>query len=302
MAARRNPRQGQAQSRPMNADARSQANEETGVALVEERKRYNAMIEKWQHNLSAVLPAHMSVERFTRIVGTAVTKNPDLLRCSRQSMLSAMLDCATLGLEPGTLNQHAWLIPYEDRERGLEVQLQLGYRGLVELAMRGNSELYHVDTEVVYEADYWRHIRGLRPSLEHTPEDVEDRGQLTYAYAIARMRGIPNEQHPFVVVGRQDILRACSPKQRQKEASGEKSIADRSPAWRYHEPEMWKKTAVRKLVKLIRQNDAALGKAISIDESAEMGVERRLSWDEVESIDVEPSRSEQERPQTAPQS
>ena len=50
--------------------------------------------------LQAALPKFLTMERFLRSFYTAILRNEKLLDCSKESMLSAMITGAQLGLEP----------------------------------------------------------------------------------------------------------------------------------------------------------------------------------------------------------
>ena len=74
-------------------------------------------------------------ERFARICLTAVRNTPKLANCTMESFAASMMICAQLDLEPNTPQQLAFLIPFENRKRGIvECQFQVGYKGLLQLA------------------------------------------------------------------------------------------------------------------------------------------------------------------------
>lgn len=89
----------------------------------------------------ALPPGIMPADRFARIVFTELRKTPKLMLCTPESFLGAMFQTAQLGLEPGGQLGHAFLIPYETRHKVtkediVECQLQIGYKGYVELGGR----------------------------------------------------------------------------------------------------------------------------------------------------------------------
>ena len=57
------------------------------------------------------LPAHIPVERFMRVVMTAVQNNPALLRTTRQSFFNACMRCAQDGLLPD--GREAVIVPFD---------------------------------------------------------------------------------------------------------------------------------------------------------------------------------------------
>lgn len=82
-------------------------------------------IKSMEGEIAKALPSVITPERFTRIVTTALSSNPELGNCSPQSFLGAMMTAAQLGLEPNTPLGQAYLLPY--RNKGiLECQFQIG--------------------------------------------------------------------------------------------------------------------------------------------------------------------------------
>ena len=76
--------------------------------------------------ISKALPSHLKPERLARIVTTEIRRNPQLMQCTRESLLGALMLSAQLGLEPGPLGQ-VYYIPYNNRKQGvMECQFILG--------------------------------------------------------------------------------------------------------------------------------------------------------------------------------
>lgn len=124
------------------------------------------------------LPKHIESDRFLQIVMTEVRKSaatgrtPNLTDCTVQSLLGSVLLCAQLGLMPGPLG-HAYLVPYKNR--GVpEVQFQLGYKGIIDLAYR-SGKIAHLVARPVYEGDEFDFEYGLNERLVHKP-NFEARG------------------------------------------------------------------------------------------------------------------------------
>ena len=78
-----------------------------------------------QGEIAKALPSVLTPERFTRLVTTALSSNPQLNNCTPQSFLGAMMTAAQLGLEPNTPLGQAYLLPYKNHDI-LECQFQLG--------------------------------------------------------------------------------------------------------------------------------------------------------------------------------
>jgi len=96
--------------------------------------------ESQKGSLAAVLPKHVSADRMLKIALGALRTTPKLMNCSVESLMGAVVHCSQLGLEPNTPLGHAYLIPFDNRKKGVtEVQIVLGYKGLIDLARRMRS-------------------------------------------------------------------------------------------------------------------------------------------------------------------
>lgn len=191
--------------------------------------------------IKRALPRHLTPERFSRMVLTTLRKTPKLALCDQLSFLSAMMELAQLGLEPGTPLGHAWMLPY-----GSTVQVIIGYKGMIALAERGSR--ISMNAEVMYEGDEFEYALGSEPFIRHKPcEDLAKRGALVYAYSVARFPdGRPTH---FKVVTRADIDEAKSSSSAyQRDAQKLKSQKNFKPScpWFTSEPAMWRKTAIRR--------------------------------------------------------
>lgn len=84
----------------------------------------------YQKVLADLLPDG-NVDRFRATVANALRKNPDLQKCSSDSILGSALRSAQLNLEPNDPRNLCHLVPY-----GRECTWQLGYGGVIELLRR----------------------------------------------------------------------------------------------------------------------------------------------------------------------
>ena len=88
--------------------------------------------------IKKALPSVITPERFTRMALTAISVNPKLAECTPKSFMGSLMNAAQLGLEPNTPLGQAYLIPYKNKGN-MEVQFQIGYKGLIELAYRSGE-------------------------------------------------------------------------------------------------------------------------------------------------------------------
>lgn len=94
----------------------------------------------------------LSPARMIDIVCAAASRAPDLLKCTPLSIYRALKQCAQLGLEPMTVQRHAYLVPFNNKNGTKDAQLIVGYQGLCELALR-HKRVKSVRAHVVYADD-----------------------------------------------------------------------------------------------------------------------------------------------------
>ena len=201
-------------------------------------------IERQTPALAVVMPKGLDSERFSRLVLTAVKATPQLMECfgtqqGQVSVLLAAMQLATVGLEPNTATQDAWITPR--RQRGvMEAQATIGYRGLLKLARR-SGDIKTVYAEVVRDGDDFTWSRGLdEDTLVHIPGD-DDTRPLTHAYAVVRYTNGGND---FVVLTRRQIE-----KRRDMSDSWRNEKGRQYSPWSQWTEAMWCKTALRELAK-----------------------------------------------------
>lgn len=99
--------------------------------------------------IKKALPSVMTPERFTRITLSALNNTPALRQCTAMSFMAALMNAAQLGLEPNTPLGQVYLIPFKNKGQ-MEVQFQVGYKGLIDLAYR-NGQMQIIQAQAVYE-------------------------------------------------------------------------------------------------------------------------------------------------------
>lgn len=200
-----------------------------------EKKTMQTYIKSMEGEIKKALPSVITPERFTRMVLSAISVNPKLAQCTPASFLGAMMSAAQLGLEPNTPLGQAYLIPYKNKGVD-EVQFQLGYKGLIDLAYR-SGEVELVQAHIVYENDDFTLEYGLEPKLTHKPAD-RDRGEPVKVYAMFKTK---SGGYGFDVMSMDDVRRHAE-KYSQAYRSGF------SP-WKTNFEEMAKKTVLKRVLK-----------------------------------------------------
>lgn len=200
-----------------------------------EKKTITDLIKIMEPEIKKALPSVITPERFTRMVLSALSTNPKLGACTPKSFLGAMMTAAQLGVEPNTPLGQAYLIPYRNHGTD-EVQFQLGYKGMLDLAYR-SGDVSTVQAHTVCENDRFEYALGLDPKLEHVPART-NRGNPIYYYAVIRMK---DGGFCFSVMSKEEV-EAHAKKYSQAYSSSY------SP-WKTNFDEMAKKTVLKKALK-----------------------------------------------------
>lgn len=133
--------------------------------------------------IAAVMPKHMSSERLYQLAVSTINQTPRLAECDSASLLSCVMKCSALGLEPSAVDGlgRAYILPFRNHGR-MQATFIIGYKGLIDLARR-SGQLVSIHAQAVYqgdEFDYWEDEDGqhfkFRPnrSIEHTPNNLTD--------------------------------------------------------------------------------------------------------------------------------
>jgi recombination protein RecT len=188
------------------------------------------------------LPKHLNADRLVRLAVTEFRKNPSLRECTPESLLGAVMQAAQVGLEPDALGS-VYLVPFNNKKKDQngkeywvkEVQLQIGYKGLIELVRRSGQVTSIVANEV-YENDEFEFEYGLEEKLYHKPTMGTERGKLICFYAYARFK---DGGHAFHVMSVEQI----------NQVRDKFSKTAKFGPWKDHYESMAKKTVIKQLVK-----------------------------------------------------
>jgi len=197
--------------------------------------------EKIQEQLIAALPRHYTPDQFTTIVRTQINRNPKLAECDQGSFLTAMITAAQMGIAPDGRGGH--LIPrFNGKSQRMECTFQPDYKGLVAL-VRKNENVADIYAEVVYENDAFKVTKGLHRDLIHEQDPKAARGEAIGAYAVIAYK---DGTHSWEWMPRADIENV-----RNRSDSWKAHVAKGyDTPWKTDEGEMFKKTALKRLIKL----------------------------------------------------
>ncbi len=214
------------------APSETQIQKTQGVAL--DRPAPNGkvildLINERAGSLASVATKHLTPEKLLKMIGVAMTRVKGLGQCTPISVLEAAMTCSELGLSPGVLGE-AYLIPYKN-----VCTLIIGYRGLMKLARR-SGEIRTIQAEVVREGDEFHWRLGVDPTLVHIPKSDTD-APMTHAWALAKFN---DGSFQFTVMRATEVEKIRS-----------RSMAGNNGPWKTDTAEMWKKTALRRLCKML---------------------------------------------------
>lgn len=277
--------------------------------------------------LEQLVPAYMTPERMLNLAINCIDKSPGLKECEPETVLGAFMAAASLGLEPNTPLQQAFLIPrkrnYFDKEKKvwierMECNFQIGNRGFLYLAYQ-SPKILSVTPNVIYRGEPYKYDSGQvflthEPSLENASDDT-DFDSILAAYCVVTFSDNPNVKIP-VVVPRGDLVKiressdtyrylrdgaekAEGPKEKAK---AEKLFAE-TPWVKWAKP-MCMKTAIKQSCKQLPLT-TQMKRAAQLDDFSEIGrldlrsianIKDRDELDVVVATNALPAPGDQDKP------
>lgn len=202
----------------------------TQVTVVQEIKQN---LVKLTPEFEKALPPQIPVEKFVRVLQTAITENPKLGQADRRSLWGACMKCATDGLIPD--GREATLVPFTLKTGVVVAQYMPMTYGILK-KVRNSGELATINAQVVYHGDdfeYWLDEAGEH--MKHKPNMNGERGLPKLTYAIARTK----DGFVYIEIMSEEQIQKIREVSRAKDGPWNGPFAD----------EMRKKTAIRRLSK-----------------------------------------------------
>lgn len=225
-------------------------------------------LEKMLPEFGKVISKTMSPERFTRIALTLFNSDERFREVEPKSFLSALMQCAQVGLEPNTALGEAYIIPYMNHQtKKMEINYQLSYKGLLKLAYNSN-EYETIYAHEVHEGDKFEYAYGLEKKLIHVPSDIPS-NVITHYYAVYKLK---NGGSDFVVWSKARVEQHAKNFSRNYFFQG--SVNEKS-VWFKHFDSMAKKTAIIDVLKYAPKS-VELAAALNLDYK-ENTVEEKIS-------------------------
>jgi len=158
----------------------------------------------------AILPSHVSFEKFTNAAAVALATNVDLFDADRQSVINALSSCAKDGLIPD--GREAALVVYKTTLPNGQRVRRAQYMPMIDGVMkrvRQSGEVSIIATRVLYKNDKFRVWMDENGEHIFYEPNMLDRGEMIGAFAYAKMR---SGELQFEVMNIEDIekVRAAS--------------------------------------------------------------------------------------------
>lgn len=255
----------------------------------------NDQLEKRLPQFQAALPAHIPVERFKRVLLTAIQQNPKLATADRPSLFTSAMKAAHDGLLPdgreGALVIYNTRIKINGADKWIDAVQWIPMVGGIRKKVRNSGQISTWDVKAVFEKDEFLYEEGLDVILRHKPFLDGPAGELRAVYSICKMK--TGEVSIDVMAKWQvDRIRAMS------------KAKDKGP-WVDHYVEMAKKTVARRHSKvlpmstdlddLIRRDDDLYDMEAASDKASP---QRRPQMSDF--ADVETSKPTDTKPGVAP--
>lgn len=214
----------------------------------------------------AMQEAGFDPERVKREISFAIqsiNKSAQLQKCSRESLMQAVLNISNVGLTLNPAAKEAYLIPrYSSLTRSMEASLDPSYIGLVKL-LTDTGSVKSMVCQIVYGGDHFELdlANNLNPVI-HKPElSSNRRGQILGVYALATLSDNTRQVEWMDLSEVEDI--------RGRSETYKAFIAGRiqSCTWASDFGEMMRKTVIKRIYKYLPRSEKAalLDHAIDLD-------------------------------------
>lgn len=179
-----------------------------------------------------MLPDNVSFEAFRNAAVVAITDNPAILQCSRESVFKSIRRLAAAGLVPD--GREAAIVPFKGQAQAMPMVY-----GLIKVA-RNSGEISSIWAEVVRgEETFTIAMTDGERHFDHKYDPLNRSGDVKGAYAVAKLKDGTIEVE---AMGRDDI-------EKRRKASANQREPNPSGIWGQWYDEMAKKTVIRALVK-----------------------------------------------------
>jgi len=210
--------------------------------------------------IGKIVTQGINPQRLVRQAVTLCSENPELLKCTQQSIILGVVKAAELGLELSGPLGHAYLVPRFTKipgttQKAMMAIFQVGWKGLVALAFR-QGNVASLPVRCVHANDRFEIVYGDEQRLIHEPDLNKERGDVIGYYAAVKY---VNGGRDFEYMTKQQVID-------HKEKYGGKG-----PGWSSAFDKMAMKTVLRQLCSRLSMCPEAQKQAME-EEYAELGV------------------------------
>lgn len=219
-------------------------------------------LENHIESVKSVAAKTLTPERMVGLVCAAASRDEKLASCTPLSILRALAQAASMGLEPFDGRNEVHLVPrWNSKAKGGEGAMEAtclpDFRGLIRLAV-DTGKVRNIEARSVRKNDIFEVEMGDSPKLTHKLPGFTDRGEIVGFYAIAFY---PEGGSTFEVMSLAEVEAI---RDRSKDKGGF------SP-WKTDFEEMGRKTVVRRLSKYLPKKSVELGNALEVQAKTEAG-------------------------------
>ena len=170
--------------------------------------------------------------------------NSYLAGCTPESIKNAVVNISLTGLSLNPVLKLAYLVPRTVNNERVCV-LDISYMGMIKILTDAGA-VKSVDANVVYSNDVFQYSQGTNPFIEFQRK-LGDRGEPVGVYAIAYFRDGGSQ---FIIMDKSEIeaVRAISESYKKEETR-------KYSPWENWTDEMWKKTALKRLFKILPKSN-----------------------------------------------
>lgn len=216
--------------------------------------------------IAAILPKHFSADRLLDIVVNQIRTNPELAKCTQESILGAVMTSTMTGLEPGVAGR-AYILPFNNSKKKpdgswhsvKEAQFVIGYKGLIDLFYR-HTKAVQIDWGIVREGDDFDYELGTSGFLKHKPK-LGNNAKPTAYWVMATLAG---GGRPFMVMGAEECMEHGRAHSKTYDSKKQEFYA--SSPWTKEPDAMCLKTVLIQLAKVLPLS-IELQRVIAADES-----------------------------------
>jgi recombination protein RecT len=228
------------------------ANDQQIAAKVHPLVAFRQRLDARTNELKMALPAHISPERFIRVVVTAAQINPDILACEFTSVWNACMKACNDGLLPDGVE--GAIVPYGSKAQW--IPMVQGYLK----RFRNSGQFKHVSVGICREGDQYDHWEDENgPHFNFRRKHGNDAAPIIWVWATAK------------TISDQFFIEEMSLDQVNKRKAMSRGTRDDAP-WKKWPEEMMKKTVLKALTKYLpKSSDVDL--LLKRDEEALLGVE-----------------------------